>query len=220
MVFDAVVFDLDGTLLHSLPDIAQAMNESLAEMGLPTHKLFEYSLFVGDGAVNLARRACAPHEDMTPGVLAAYAARYARHNCERSRLFDGVPDMLAALRARDVHMAVVSNKDEADVRRVVEYYAPNAGFDCLLGRRPDVPIKPDPTLPLMAARLMGVKPERTAYLGDSGVDMICARAAGMTPFGALWGYRSAEELERAGAAALLEAPMRLIDHMETAHGAV
>ena len=209
MPHKAVLFDLDGTLLDTLEDLADATNAALAELGLPGHPLVAYKQFVGDGLENLVRRAMR-HERPDEALLARgieltrneYAGRWA----EKSRPYAGIPDLLEGLSRRGIPMAVLSNKPHEFTRLCVTRLLPDWHFQAVQGATPELPRKPDPGGALAIAARMGIAPGEVLYLGDTNTDMLTAVAAGMFPVGALWGFRTAEELLATGAAALAKTP--------------
>lgn len=206
----AVIFDLDGTLLHTLPDIAAAMNRSLRANGLPEHPEDKYKYMVGEGVINLVRRAVGQNTDRLDDVLNAYRADYAQNCLVNTAPYRGVPEMLEALREKDIAVCVFSNKDQADVETVLSHCFPGFPFAAVRGRREDVPIKPDPAGALLLAQEIGLTPRDFLYVGDSGTDMRCGAAAGMDTVGVLWGFRPREELDAAGAQYLITEPMELL----------
>jgi phosphoglycolate phosphatase len=211
--FQAILFDLDGTLLDTLTDIACAANAGLRELGFPTHPVESYRRFVGDGAGCLALRVLPEdhHDDETvERCREIIAARYAKCWADNTKPYPGIPELLAGLRARDVPMAVLSNKPHESTRTVVEGYFPDHYFRVVRGSLPSVPIKPDPAGALQIAEELDILPARFVYLGDTDTDMRTAVAAGMFPAGALWGFRSAEELATNGAKVLLKKPQELL----------
>jgi phosphoglycolate phosphatase len=188
-----VIFDLDGTLVDSLGDIAAAMNRSLAARNFPTHPLDAYRAFVGEGVRKLAERALpADALSETTSLVAAYQADYAQHFLESSAPYPGVPELLEALSSRGVPMSVLSNKPDAPTRQLVEALFGGWRFRAVSGERPGVPRKPDPTAALELARDMDVPATHVSFIGDTLVDVACARAAGMRPLGVLWGFRAQE----------------------------
>ncbi len=211
----AVVFDLDGTLLDSLADIAQAANTILASHSFPTHDVPAYRYFVGDGVRRLLQRIVPElHGDDTPLIdqmIAEFTEHY-RHSWNvRSRLYDGVPELLDGLMERDIAMAVLSNKPQEATRRCVDYFLPTYQFAAVLGQQEDRPPKPDPTGAREILQLLRVDPRACVYLGDSAVDMQTACGAAMVPVGAAWGFREIEELERAGASRIIHHPRELLE---------
>ena len=205
----AILFDLDGTLLYTLQDIADAMNRALVRHGLPARAVEDYKFLVGNGAKVLAERAVGENTSLTEAVLRDYMEDYSQHSLVSTRPYEGVPETLAALRSRGIRLAVFSNKPDGDTKRVIERFFPGV-FAHVQGQRQGIPLKPDPAVPLDIARSLGIAPEAWAYLGDSGVDMRCANRAGMRPIGALWGYRDREELLAGGAESLIAKPGELL----------
>ncbi len=208
MQYKAVIFDLDGTLLNTLDDIADSMNFALSSKSLPVHDTDKYKYFVGNGVAELARRAV-PSDvspELTGEVLSAYTDRYAAHSADRTRPYPGVTELLRELGARGLRLAVLSNKPHTSTLAVVAQYFNNIEFAAVLGARDGVPVKPDPAGALELAELLGAAPADILYLGDTSVDMQTAAGAGMTPVGALWGFRTREELEEGGAALIAVSP--------------
>jgi phosphoglycolate phosphatase len=199
----AAIFDLDGTLVDSLADIATAMNHSLAQHGFPTHPISAYRDYVGEGVMVLVRKATpTAREEQHASVLATYRAYYAEHLFDRTHPFPGIPALLARLADEGVPLAVLSNKSDAFTRRLVEGLLPGVPFRAVYGERPGVPRKPDPTAALGIAAELGVAPADCAFVGDTPVDMNTARNAGMYGVGVTWGFRGVEELRAHGARAL------------------
>jgi phosphoglycolate phosphatase len=218
MRFDAIIFDLDGTLLNTLDDIADSANNILARRGFPTHPVEDYRYFVGDGVQKLIERVL-PAEARKAGLagqcLQEMREEYGRNWNVKTRPYDDVPEMLDELAARGLKLAVLSNKPDELTKLCVGELLRDWTFDVVAGHGPGFPHKPDPTGALEVARRLGVRPERIVFLGDSGIDMRTAVAAGMYPVGVLWGYRTIEELMENGARALLEQPDRLIELVDS-----
>ena len=207
----AVLFDLDGTLLDTLEDIADSMNRALLENNLPEHPLDAYRYFVGDGVKALAQRATGFREKAVPAVLKAYRAYYAAGCQNKTRPYDGVMDMLAALERRGLPLCVFSNKPHKDTLNVTAYYFAQFRFAAVRGQKENVPVKPNPAGALETAGELNIPPEDFLYVGDTGVDIDCASAAGMVPVGALWGFRPREELVKHHARHLIKRPEELLD---------
>jgi phosphoglycolate phosphatase len=213
MRFDGVLFDLDGTLLDTLQDLGDSVNRVLAARGWPTHDLEAYRFFVGEGARTLIARALpAAHRDAATvgAALAAYRADYQQHWNVATRPYDGVPELLAGLQQRGQALGVLSNKPHAMTVKCMEGYFPGVPFRALLGQRDHVAHKPDPAGAFEAAHLMGVPAGRVRYVGDTGTDMLTARAAGMFALGVTWGFRSEVELRENGAQALAHHPREVL----------
>ena len=203
----AAVFDLDGTLLDTIDDLAYAVNTALQEHGFPTHPREAYFYFVGNGARTLVQRALP--EDVKPEVFEAVYARYSElyeaHWNVFTKPYDGILEMLSALRADGILMGVVSNKVHDRTLEVIDTYFPHT-FDVVFGNRPGVPLKPDPAGVFDALEALGCDPAHAFYLGDTGVDIETGKRAGIYSAGALWGFRTADELTQAGADILCASP--------------
>ncbi len=208
-----VLFDLDGTLLDTLADIADSVNAALAENGLPPHPEQSYRRFVGDGVKNLIARATGGDEQRSAAVLAAYRREYALRLCDKTKPYRGILPTLRALRRKGVPCCVFSNKPHEDTLTLVARLFPRHSFAAVAGQKEGVPIKPDPTGALALCESLGLSPREILYVGDSGVDMQTARAAGMRPLGVSWGFRGREELLAFGAEALLNHPRELLMYM-------
>jgi phosphoglycolate phosphatase len=198
---DAVLFDLDGTLIDSLRDIAESMNRTLARLGNPIHPVDAYRTFVGDGVQQLAQRALPPGADDSTiaTFLDAYRADYRISWKVHTRPYPGIPALLATLADRGIPMAVLSNKPDAVTRTCVEYFFPDTPFIAVHGQRPDVPRKPDPAAALAIAAAMNRSPASCVFVGDTSTDMDTATAAGMLAAGVTWGFRGEDELIAHGA---------------------
>jgi phosphoglycolate phosphatase len=213
MRFRAVLFDLDGTLLDTLEDIALAANAVLAGRGFRTHEVDAYRHFVGEGVSMLFRRALPEAEanaDLIARCAGEFREEYGRTWNVHTRPYDGVPELLDVLAAARLPQAVLSNKPDEFTQRCVREYLSNWEFRVVLGQREGVPRKPDPAGALEIAAAAGVPPEHFLYLGDSATDMQAALSAGMHPVGALWGFRPLEELQAGGARAIIRRPMELL----------
>lgn len=199
--FLAAIFDLDGTLLYTLEDLADSLNETLREEGLPTHEPDKYRLMVGNGLEMLVTRAL-PRGLRIPAhvrpILKKFVEKYRANQIFKTRPYPGIEEALAGLSSAGLRLAVLSNKAHPNTVAIAEHFFPGR-FEMVLGLRPEAPAKPDPAGALEIARVFGLAPGRILYLGDSGVDMKTAVAAGMYPVGVTWGYRSEEELKAAGA---------------------
>jgi len=212
MRYAAVIFDLDGTLVDTLRDIADSVNHVLRRLSLPTHPLKAFRLLVGDGSRTMVSRALPPdRQDLLDDALRLQIGHYAAHLCDHSRPYPGIPETLSALRARGLRAAVFSNKPDSLTQALITRLFEPGAFAVVLGQRPDRPLKPDPAGALEIAAELRLPPVQIAYVGDSGVDMQTARAAGMTPLGAAWGFRTHDELLQHGASAVLDDPARLFD---------
>ena len=217
--FQAVVFDLDGTLLNTLADIARAMNTALAERGLPTHEVDAYRLMVGSGLEEVVRRAVPSQMRTDERTVADLAARlrerYALHPVELTRPYDGVLEMIAELRSREsLPLAILSNKADDLVREIVARFFGPDDFVEVRGLEDGVPAKPDPTSAIDVAARIGVSPAAVIYLGVSDIDVQTAKNAGMYALGAGWGFRGVDELRAAGSDEVIAHPLDLPDLLD------
>ena len=212
MIYDAYLFDLDGTLLDTLPDLTALTNTVLEERGMPTHTSDEMSSYVGGGPFMLIKRAAPPDtpEDELEALMARWKELYPERGHLLTKPYAGIPDTLDALKARGVKLGVLSNKFDAATQIVIAEHFPNV-FNIVRGEGPDIPRKPDPTgLKWMMAQL-DVDPSRVAYVGDTGSDMMAARDAEATPIGVAWGYRNVELLRECGAQHIITTPAELLE---------
>lgn len=212
----AVIFDLDGTLLDTLDDLADSMNAVLADGGWPSHPARAYRYFVGDGMPTLVRRALPiGHRDGATAAAALEAMRleYGRRWDGRTRIYDGVSEMLDALLERGAQLAVLSNKPDDFTRLTVERLLARWTFAAVQGLRADVPRKPDPAGVRQMAAAMGWEPGHCLYVGDSSTDMVTARRAGMFAVGVTWGFRDREELVASGAEAVVDLPAQVLEQL-------
>jgi phosphoglycolate phosphatase len=212
----AVLFDLDGTLLDTLQDLAASGNEVLAGRGLPPHPLDAYRIFIGNGMVNLVRDVFPPAmrpetEEEIAAVLEEYRAAYSRNWKNTTVPFPGIAGVLDRLVADAVPIGVVSNKAHDFTLQCVEAFLDGWKWDVLIGAREGHPRKPDPAGALEAAAVLGFAPEECLFVGDSDVDMMTARNAGMRAIGVSWGFRPVEELLEAGAEVILGSPSELLE---------
>jgi len=223
MRFNGVIFDLDGTLVNSLEDIADSMNGVLRKYGFPVHHLDRYKHFVGRGMRNLVYRALP--EDVRDDE--AHVARcrdsmleeYRRNYVNKTRPYDGIMEMLGELARQGLKLAVFSNKNDDLTKKLVAALLPEGYFAAVIGSGPGMPEKPDPSGVLLISGQLGIHPERLIYVGDSDVDMETANKAGMCGVGALWGFRTKEELISSGARYVLDHPMDLFRILHEGNGA-
>ncbi|NLB91743.1 MAG: HAD family hydrolase [Clostridiales bacterium] len=205
----AYLFDLDGTLLNSLEDIADSMNFALEKHGLAIHPLEKYRYFVGDGAKVLAQRATGDQGEIAKEVQKTYQAYYEKHNQCKTRPYDGIVEMLEKMKAKEIPMAIFSNKPHKDTVKMAEALFPKEIFQVIRGQIEGTPVKPDPTGALLVAKELSLPAKDIFYLGDTGTDMRCAVNAGMFPIGVTWGFRSQKELEENGAKRIIHHPLAL-----------
>lgn len=209
----AFFFDLDGTLLDSLADIGNACNAILEKHGYPTHPLPEYRRFVGNGFGKLVRAtlpADAALDDQTKAQLVEEARQYyGLHMCDCTRPYDGVISALEILSAAGHPLAILSNKPEEHTLEIVQRYFSAIPFTLVRGARKDVPLKPQPHALLDMMKTMHTSASQTLYVGDSDVDILTARNAGVISVGVAWGFRGADELRQAGADHIIDTPSQL-----------
>lgn len=215
----AVLFDLDGTLIDSLADIAGAINEMLDARGWPQCEVELFRQMVGDGMDRLVERALPPDvctPELVQTCVEEYRANYDKRWQRETRPYEGISELLAVLKARGLRLGVISNKAHRFTVPMTEHFFGAGCFDLILGQRAEVLRKPDPAAGLEAARLLSCEPEECAYVGDSGIDMEFARRSGMTGIGVLWGFRSLGELQENGAVHLVSEPMEILNCVKAA----
>jgi phosphoglycolate phosphatase len=214
MNYKAVLFDLDGTLLDTIEDLADSTNAVLKKSGYPEHSVEKYKQFVGNGIRMLVSRALPTEkreDDLIDAYTAAMCEEYSKRWHMKTKPYEGIPELLDSLSSRTIKMAILSNKADEFTQAIVKKFLANWTFQAVFGERPNLPKKPDPKGALEIAGLMKLSPKEILYLGDSGTDMETASAAGMFPVGASWGFRSTEELVGHGAQAVIKTPLELLE---------
>ena len=204
-----IVFDLDGTLLNTLPDITGAMNRVLFRFGLPQHEEDSYKVFTGNGARVLTQRALGAKNNLEDQVYQAYIQEYSRYSRESTRPYEGIPEVLNELSEREILLIVYSNKDDPETGDVIRHYFPDIRFAAVRGSLPDVPLKPDPAALRAILSSLALKPKDGLYVGDTIMDMKCAKAIGIPAVAALWGFQSREDLENRKPEHISESPGQL-----------
>jgi phosphoglycolate phosphatase len=214
MKYTAIIFDLDGTLLNTLDDIADAANSVLDDRGFPRHEPDAYRVFVGDGVKVLISRIL-PVDNRDSQTITecvqAFGKIYGRLWDQKTRPYDGVVDLLDQLSARGIPLSVLSNKPENFTQRCINKFLPRPHFEVILGDNGQIARKPDPEGALMIAAQLGIPTENFIFVGDTPIDMKTAAAAGMHPVGVGWGFRKAQELIDAGAKKIIDHPLQLLD---------
>ena len=210
----AILFDLDGTLVNSVYDIAAAMNHALESLGQPTFPVERYYQMVGNGMKKLCSRALAEDkQELLEELLGRYNARYLAHCCDETVVYGGVPELLQGLKDRGYKLALITNKPAGQAKNVVETLLPGAPLDVVWGQQAPFAVKPDPAVYFHVCGLLGVKPGDTLYCGDSDVDILFAHNAGAKGLGCLWGFRGEKELKAAGADLLAKKPLEILEHV-------
>lgn len=214
MQAEAVIFDLDGTLLDTLADIANAANDVLAEFQLPQHSIPDYRFMVGDGVSVLFNRAL-PKEKLSPELLEqcviAFQKHYALRWNQSSRPYDGIPSMLNSLIDSGLKLAILSNKPQAFTEKCTSEFLSDWKFDDVLGASDARPRKPDPAGVFYILERWNLSADRCFYLGDTNTDMQTAVSSGCLPVGVTWGFRKEQELRDSGAKWIIHHPSEFLD---------
>ena len=218
-MFKAVLFDLDGTLLYTLKDVADAMNQALVHFGFSPHPVDAYKYFIGESVETEAKRAL-PESARDPEFVrkvAAYSEEiYDKCWGDNTHPYPGIPELLTEFPRRGLSLVILSNKNDRFTKVMVEKILSQWRFKIVQGALPNVPLKPDPIMALQIAKKLRIPPEQFLYLGDTSTDMKTAVAAGMFPVGCLWGYRTADELLESGQKILIDNPLdvlKLLDEL-------
>lgn len=217
MNFEAIIFDLDGTLLDTLEDIANSANTVLARHNHPTFSVDEYRLFIGSGVKMLVRHIL-PEQKRTDNMINEFTVEfrdeYNKNWNINTKPYDGIPDLLDKLNGRQFKLAIHSNKPDSFTQKYAKELLSNYSFEMVLGQRSEIPRKPDPAGAQLIAKFINVQSDHILYIGDTATDMQTALAAGMFPVGVEWGFRSKEELQKNGARALVEHPGEILNLLE------
>ena len=193
-----IIFDLDGTLLNTIADLAAATNFALKHFGYPVHDEKEYNFFVGNGINKLFERALpseARTEENILKIRSKFVPYYDIHNADLSKPYSGITELLNELQNKGISVAVASNKYQSAATKLVKQFFPEIEFSAILGQREGIPSKPNPTIINDIIGITGVSRENIAYIGDSCVDMETGRNASVTTIGVSWGFRPRKELE-------------------------
>jgi phosphoglycolate phosphatase len=208
-----IVFDLDGTLLDTLEDIAISANFALVSLGFEAQKREKYRYFVGEGVFKLFENIFASNPQTPERIQEAvtlFESHYAKQFNQNTKLYDGISKMLSFLQKRGFKMAILSNKPDSFVKMCVFKYLNKWQWEVVYGARENIPRKPNPQGAIDIAESLHVNPQECYYLGDTSTDMLTANRAGMIAIGALWGFRDEAELVENGAKYIVKEPSELI----------
>lgn len=212
-----VIFDLDGTLLNTIGDLAVACDHMLRLRNLPTHSYAEYCSFVGNGILRLVERALPEelrNEDYVKAARADFLAYYIEHIDQRTTPYDGIVGLVNKLQARGCKLAVASNKFQAGTTKLIGKFFPDIKFIDVCGNREGVPLKPETALIDIILEKANTPLDRCIMVGDSAVDMFTAHNAGIHSVGVTWGFRSRKELEEAKAEYMVDNTDELLAILE------
>ena len=211
------IFDLDGTLINSLVDLANATNYALVRSGFPKRETGEYILFLGEGLQQLLQYAAGDELNIeTSRQLAAdFACYYNSHYADHTRPYEGIFELLNHLQAENIKIAVLSNKPEEFVKIIVGHLFNQIVFSAIQGNTDDFPRKPDPASLKHILEELNIKPEETVYIGDSDIDVYTGQNAGVQVIGVTWGFRKREELESANADYIVDSPQEIWTLVQT-----
>lgn len=207
-----VIFDLDGTLLDSIEDIASSMNKVLESLQLPTHKIEDYKHFVGGGVDILVENALSNQsKEIKDEVIKRFKIEYDGKLHSKTLPYDGIYELLDELKKLDINLAVLSNKPHEFTVSYVNNFFKNYNFKEIHGQKKDVPKKPDPKAALDIVKCLDSSCENTYFIGDTKIDMQTAKSANMTAIGVLWGFRDEKELRENGADFIVKEPLEIIN---------
>lgn len=219
MTVKAVIFDLDGTLINSIKDIANNMNEALKMYGFEGHTEGEYKYLVGIGASNLVRDALPEKsrndDELIKKVHKTYTQLYDKNYLNNTYVYNGITELLRYLTGKGIKLAVLSNKPHEFTVRIIKELFKDFNFEVILGQQEALPKKPSPDGAMLIVKTLKIKPQDFIYMGDSAVDIKTAKAAGMVSVGVLWGFRSYGELINEGADYIIKKPADIIKIVES-----
>lgn len=212
-----VIFDLDGTLLNTIDDLASSTNYALRQYGYPEHELAQYRFFVGNGITKLIERALPPEarkEEIILKLRKEFVTYYQQHKTDLSSPYPGIPELLHELQQRGILLAVASNKYHQGTTELVRHFFGEKLFTVVLGQQEHIPVKPNPSIVHEILQQTRIDPSQTLYIGDSGVDMQTAKNSHLTSIGVTWGFRSRQELEENGACHIIDKPEEVLSILE------
>ena len=208
------IFDLDGTLLNPLPDLSQACNHALEEMGFPTHSHSLYRSMIGNGTPKLIERAL-PEDARTQKIIdethRKFTEYYDLHLTDETRIYNGVKELLEVMVKRDIKLAVASNKYQSATSRLIDHFFPEFPWAVVMGHRNHIPHKPDPSIIFSILLECPTPKAEVIYIGDSGVDMETAYRACVDSIGVTWGYRTRADLISGHAEYVVKEPVEILD---------
>lgn len=209
------IFDLDGTLLNTITDLGKACNFALEEMGFATHPIQAYAYMVGNGVRNLMHKAQQDADEETIDKLLEYFTQYYNEHClDTTKPYPGITELLSNLTSRNVAIAVASNKYQFATEKIIEGCFPEFQFVAVEGQREGRNRKPDPSIIFSVLEKYPVSKKDVIYIGDSGIDIECAKRACVESIGVSWGFRSAAELRRANADFVVAHPAEILEHLD------
>jgi len=216
MNYKAIIFDLDGTLLNSLTDIADSVNLVLEKYNLPTHSIEDYKVFIGNGIEKLVERALPNDISKTDfdKYLSEIKSVYEKNQITKTKPYTGIIEMLKTLNEKEISLNILSNKPIDFTKMVVEHFFGEIKFDNILGAREGIPKKPNPQVVFEIIDNLKLNKEEVLYVGDTGTDMQTAENAGLTSVGVLWGFRGLEELVENNADYIIEEASKIIEIIE------
>ena len=217
-----VIFDLDGTLINSVNDLADAVNDSLAEMGYPVHEVDKYYHFVGNGTVKLSERALPidhRNQDEIIKLHTLFAEKYQKYCLNKTKPYDGIIDAVHKLKNEfEIKCAVASNKTDSFAKYIVNNLFQNDDFDAVIGKLDGIPAKPDPQIIFNIINRFDIDKSQVIFVGDSDVDVITAHNGNIPCIGCEWGFRGKEELEKAGADYIAKKPEDILKIVRNLQG--
>jgi phosphoglycolate phosphatase len=211
-----IIFDLDGTLLDTLEDIADSANEALALSGFDVHPLDEYRFFVGNGVENLVKKMLPENVDqyVIARVIDDFQEAYNRNYANKCQPYPEIMDMLVELKKRGIMMGVCSNKPDAFTQTIVKLYFGDIDFVAVTGERKDLPRKPNAAMPDYILKHMDLSSDECLFVGDSDVDVKTANNAGLKSVGVMWGFRPIQELIDANVTYTVSSPLEILDLLD------
>lgn len=211
----SIIFDLDGTLLDTLHDIAETANEVLSHCGFPVHDPLQYQDFVGDGLNVLMERITPQGTDVEVinNCCKLFIKYYATNWMKTCRPYNGIEEMLAIIKQQGLSVAVLSNKPHAFTKLFINKFFPNDIFSCVYGQREGFAKKPDPNVALEIAEKLNVQPAKMFFVGDTPIDIRTGKASGMMTIGVTWGFRSKSELEKEKPNVIINHPMEILQYV-------